>query len=316
MTHLSVIIPLFNEERNIPPLYAKLKAVLERTGKEYEIVLVDDGSTDGTFAAASALYENDPRVSLVRLGKNYGQSMALSAGVDQAAGQVLILMDGDLQHDPEDIPRFLAKIEEGYDVVSGWRKHRVDDVFTRQLPSLVANRIIAKLTGVRLNDFGTTFKAYRREILTSIRLYSNMHRYIPALVSWTGASITEIPIRSAPRNAGKSHYDLFRTFKVVLDILVVEFLLNYLSRPLYIFGKIGAFFTGLGLLTIAVLSVGWAFFGLNMNHNRGTLLLGALCIVAGLQFFGTGLVSEVIARTYYESQGKRPYFVRMVKSHR
>src|SRR5277367_565824 len=223
----SIVVPFFNEQENIPPLYMKLTEVMDSVGEPYELVFVDDGSRDNTFKVLTDIYEHDRRVNLVRLRRNFGQTPALKAGFDFAQGEVIISMDGDLQHDPEEIPRFLEKIEEGYDLVSGWRVSRTDHWLTRQLPSRVANRMMAKLSGVDLHDFGTTFKAYRREVLSEIHLYGELHRFIPALASWAGASVAEVPISNIARRSGESNYGISRTVRVLLDLMRLKSLLDY-----------------------------------------------------------------------------------------
>ncbi len=312
--YISVIIPFFNEEGNIDELYQRLTSVLRNSGKTYELVFIDDGSKDNTFRKLSVLYDNDQYVRVIKLGRNYGQSIALAAGFDHACGEIIISMDGDLQHNPEEIPDFVKQIENGYEVVSGWRQKRKDNFLTRRLPSLIANRLIAKISGVKLHDFGTTFKAYRREIIQNVRLYGELHRFIPVLISYTGASMIEIPIKSDLRVKGKSNYGLSRVFKVILDIIAVNFITKYITKPLYIFGLIGLIFLGTGFLTILCLTIGWLFFGLNMVENRGLLLLSILCIITSVQFITSGLVAEIISRIYYESQNKRPYFVKELKT--
>lgn len=315
-TELSIVIPLYNEAGNLDELYSRLVKVLEDTGKSFELVLVDDGSKDNTAEKLDKLYDLDPRVNIIRLARNFGQSAALAAGFDYAKGDIVISMDGDLQHEPADIPLLLEKINEGYDVVSGWRKERVDNFLVRRLPSIIANKIIARLSGIKLHDFGTTFKAYKRQVIENLRIYGGQHRFIPALLSWTGASIVEVPIKNSLRRVGRSNYSLSRIFKVVSDLLIMNFLIKYLSKPLLIFGTVGLFFFGLGLLVILGLSIGWLWFSLDMVANRGVLLLAALCIIMGIQFITTGLLSEIISRIYYESQNKRPYVIRQIKSKR
>lgn len=314
--YISIVIPLFNEENNIEELYLRLVNILGGLGKTYELILVDDGSSDGTLRNLNKLYEKDSRVHLIQFGRNFGQALALAAGFDYAKGKIIISMDGDFQHDPADISRFLDKIEDGYDVVSGWRKERVDNFFTRRLPSMIANWIIARISGIRIHDFGTTFKAYRKEVIKSIELYGEMHRFIPAIIGWTGASIVEIPIKNNLRTSGSSNYNLLRVFKVVLDLLTVNFFMKHTSRPMHIFGLMGLFFIGIGAVTIFALTVGWLYFGLNMIENRGILLLAALCVIMGIQFITIGLISEVISRIYYKSQNKKSYFIREIKSRR
>ena len=235
----SIVVPFFNEQENVPPLYMKLTEVMDSIGEPYELVFVDDGSRDNTFKVLSDIYEHDRRVNLVRLRRNFGQTAGLKAGFDFARGEIIISMDGDLQHDPEEIPRFLEKIEEGYDLVSGWRHARRDHWLMRQFPSRVANWMMAKLSGIDLHDFGTTFKAYRREIIQEIQLYGELHRFIPALASSTGAKIAEVPITNLDRKSGRSNYGIGRTFRVFLDLLIVKFLLDYSTRPLQFFGLLG-----------------------------------------------------------------------------
>lgn len=313
----SIVVPFFNEQENVPPLYVKLTEVMDSIGEAYEMVFVDDGSKDETFKVLTDIYEHDPRVNLVRLRRNFGQTAALKAGFDHARGDVIISMDGDLQHDPEEIPRFLEKIEEGYDLVSGWRISRTDHWLTRQFPSHIANRMMAKLSGVELHDFGTTFKAYRREILAEIHLYGEQHRFIPALASWAGATIAEVPISNIPRKNGKSNYGISRTIRVLLDLLIVKFLLDYSTRPLQLFGLPGLLCLagggGIGL---------WVFIrkavldeGLLANHGP-LMLLGMALVMGGIQFIATGLIGELVARTYYESQNKPVYSVREIRSRR
>jgi glycosyltransferase involved in cell wall biosynthesis len=313
----SIVVPFYNEQENIPPLYVKLTEVMDAIGERYELVFVDDGSKDKTFKVLSDIYEHDPRVNVVQLRRNFGQAPALKAGFDFARGEIIISMDGDLQHDPEEIPRFLEKIEEGYDLVSGWRISRTDHWLTRQLPSRIANRMMAKLSGVDLHDFGTTFKAYRREVLSEIHLYGELHRFIPALASWAGASVAEVPISNIARKNGASNYGISRTVRVLLDLLSVKFLLDYSTKPLQFFGLMGlACLTGgagIGL---------WVFLrkalldeGLLANHGP-LMLLGMALVMGGIQFIATGLIGEMLARTYYESQNKPVYSVREFRSRR
>jgi glycosyltransferase involved in cell wall biosynthesis len=313
----SIVVPFYNEQENIPPLYVKLTEVMDAIGDRYELVFVDDGSKDKTFKVLSDIYEHDPRVNVVQLRRNFGQAPALIAGFDFARGEIIISMDGDLQHDPEEIPRFLEKIEEGYDLVSGWRISRTDHWLTRQLPSRIANRMMAKLSGVDLHDFGTTFKAYRREVLSEIHLYGELHRFIPALASWAGASVAEVPISNIARKNGASNYGISRTIRVLLDLLSVKFLLDYSTKPLQFFGLLG----------LACLSGGagiglWVFLrkailneGLLANHGP-LMLLGMALVMGGIQFIATGLIGEMLARTYYESQNKPVYSVREFRSRR
>src|SRR5579862_969053 len=236
---LSIVIPIHNEEPSILPLYDRLTAVLESIQKQYEIIFVDDASTDRSFDLLANLVEIDARLKVIRLRRNFGQTAALSAGFDEAQGSVIVSLDGDLQHAPEDIPALLAKIDEGYDIASGWRKDRVDNAITRKIPSRAANWLMAKASGIQLRDFGTTFKAYRAEVLKEINLYGELHRFIPALASFYGARIAEVPIRNTVRSSGGSHYGISRTFRVLFDILTIKFLLRYFTRPMHFFGSLG-----------------------------------------------------------------------------
>src|SRR5947209_8492064 len=236
---LSIVIPIHNEEPSILRLYDRLTAVLEKLQKPFEIIFIDDASTDRSFDLLANLVETDPRLKVIRLRRNFGQTAALSAGFDEAQGNVVVSLDGDLQHEPEDIPALLAKIDEGYDIASGWRRNRVDNALTRRIPSRIANWLMARVSGVPLRDFGTTFKAYRAEILKDVNLYGELHRFIPALASFYGARIAEVPIRNTPRAAGDSHYGLSRTFRVLFDIVTIRFLLKYFTRPMHLFGGIG-----------------------------------------------------------------------------
>jgi len=313
----SIVVPFYNEQENIPPLYVKLTEVMDAVGESYELIFVDDGSRDNSFKVLSEIYEHDRRVNLVRLRRNFGQTSALKAGFDFARGEIIISMDGDLQHDPEEIPRFLEKIEEGYDLVSGWRHARRDHWLTRQIPSRVANWLMAKLSGIDLHDFGTTFKAYRREIIQEIQLYGELHRFIPALASSTGARITEVPIVNLQRKNGQSNYGIGRTIRVFLDLIIVKFLLDYSTRPLQLFGILGVGGALLGLLAGGYLVFEKFVRHVHIMSEHGPLLLLAVALfVSGVQFISMGLLGELIARTYYESQNKPVYSLREVKSHR
>ena len=304
---LSIVVPFHNEEANIAPLYRRLRAVLEALTVEYELIFVDDGSNDDTQAILQDMALRDPHVTGVRLRRNFGQTAALAAGFDRASGEVIIAMDGDLQHQPEDIPRFLDKIAQGYDIVSGWRQHRHDG-WLRTFPSQVANWLMARACSIPLHDFGTTFKAYRSDILHRIPLYGQMHRFIPALASLEGASMTEIPIADVQRVNGQSHYGLARTFRVLFDILTIRFLLTYLSRPLHFFGSVG-----LAMICIALatwLLVKKLVFGQDIFLQHGVMLL--FCVVTflgGLQFLGLGLLGELFTRLYYAPAQRSIYSV-------
>jgi glycosyltransferase involved in cell wall biosynthesis len=313
---LSVVIPIHNEEPSILPLYDRLTTTLEGLRQPYEVILVDDASTDRSFELLADLVETDPRLKVVRLRRNFGQTAALSAGFHEAQGDVIVSMDGDLQNAPEDIPALLAKIEEGYDIASGWRKNRVDNYLTRKLPSRIANWLMGKVSGVHLHDFGTTFKAYRAEILKDINLYGELHRFIPALASFYGARIAEVPIRNAPRSSGRSHYGLGRTSHVLFDILTIKFLLAYFTRPMHFFGKLGLLGTSVGGLILGYLAI-HKLSGQEILIEHGPLMLaGSLLLLAGIMMFSTGLLGEVLIRTYFESQDRRIYAVREIRTQR
>jgi glycosyltransferase involved in cell wall biosynthesis len=306
---VSVVVPLFNEEKNILELYARLSPVLSGMRKNYEVIFVDDGSTDGTFESLKGIQHSDNHVWVIQLRRNFGQAAAFSAGFDLAHGDAIVTMDGDLQNDPDDIPNLLEKLAEGYDIVSGWRVDRKDLFLTRRVPSIAANALISKVTGLELHDYGCSLKAYQKEVVKNIRLYGELHRFIPAIASWMGVRVTEIPVNHHPRRYGRSKYGIGRTVKVLLDLITVKFLLNYATRPLQIFGLAGliSFVAGTGLsiyLTIIRL-----FFDQPLG-NRPILLLAILLIMLGVQFVVMGLLGELIVRIYHESQGKSIYVVR------
>src|SRR6202047_1988579 len=313
----SIVVPFLNEQESIPTLYMKLTEVMDSIGEPYEMVFVDDGSKDNSYKVLSDIYEHDRRVNVVRLRRNFGQTPALKAGFDFARGEIVISMDGDLQHDPEEIPRFLEKIEEGYDLVSGWRFQRKDHWLMRQIPSRAANWMMAKLSGIELHDFGTTFKAYRREILQEIQLYGELHRFIPALASSTGARIAEVPISNPDRKSGKSNYGIGRTIRVFFDLIMVKFLLDYSTRPLQFFGMLGLAGTGTGfLLALFLLIDKFVYHQAIMTEHGPLVLLSVALFISGIQFISMGLLGEITSRTYYESQNKAIYALREVKSHR
>ncbi len=310
---ISIVVPIHNEEPSILPLYDRLTTVMERLQRPYEIIFVDDASTDRSFDLLANLVETDGRLKVIRLRRNFGQTPALQAGFDEAQGEVIISMDGDLQHDPEDIPALLEKVEQGWDIASGWRKHRIDNAITRKIPSRIANWMMAKASGVKLHDFGTTFKAYRAEILKDVNLYGELHRFIPALARLYGARVVEVPIRNTPRAAGDSHYGLSRTFRVLYDILTIKFLLTYFTRPMHFFGSLGLAGTLLGGVILAYLCA-YKLMGYDLVADHGPLMVaGALLLLAGLMMFSTGLLGEMLMRTYFESQGRRIYAVREVR---
>ena len=313
---LSIVIPIHNEEPSILRLYDQLTGVLEKLQKPFEIIFVDDASTDRSFDLLANLVETDPRLKVIRLRRNFGQTAALSAGFDEAQGSVVVSLDGDLQHDPNDIPALLAKIEEGYDIASGWRKDRIDNAVTRRIPSRIANWLMARASGVQLRDFGTTFKAYRSEVLKDINLYGELHRFIPALASFYGARIAEVPIRNTVRANGQSHYGLSRTFNVLFDIITIKFLLKYFTRPMHFFGRLGLLGLTTGGLLLGALFIHKLWGHGMMEEHAPLMLAGALLIIAGLLMFSTGLLGEVLMRTYFESQGRRIYAIREVRCRR
>jgi glycosyltransferase involved in cell wall biosynthesis len=311
---LSIVVPIHNEEPAILPLYDRLTTVLEELRRSYEIIFVDDASTDRSFDLLANLVETDHHLKVLRLRRNFGQTAALAAGFDEASGDVVISLDGDLQHAPEDIPLLLEKIDEGYDIASGWRKVRVDNAITRKIPSRIANYMMKKASGVELHDFGTTFKAYRSEVLKDINLYGELHRFIPALASQYGAKIAEVPITNIPRPNGESHYGLSRTFRVFFDILTIKFLLRYLTRPMHFFGSLGLGSIGLGTLVLTFM-VFEKMLGHDILFEHGPLMIaGALLWIVGVMLFSTGFIGELLTRTYFESQGRRIYAVREIRS--
>ena len=313
---LSIVIPIHNEEPAILPLYDRLTGVLETLGQPYEIIFVDDASTDRSFDLLANLVETDSRLKVLRLRRNFGQTPALAAGFDEAEGEIIISLDGDLQHDPHDIPILLDKLSEGYDIASGWRKDRVDNAITRKIPSRIANWMMKRASGVDLHDFGTTFKAYRAEVLKDINLYGELHRFIPALASFYGAKVIEVPIRNVERPNGASHYGLSHTFRVFFDILTIGFLLRYLTRPMHFFGKWGLLGIATGSIVLLTMLIK-KLIGHDIIAEHGPLLIaGALLWFAGLMLFSTGLIGEVLMRTYFESQGRRIYAVRELRSRR
>ena len=311
----SIVIPLFNEERSVRPLHSRIVAAMEEFSDPYQIIFIDDGSRDDTYNIVSEICEEDSRVVLIRLRKNFGQTAALKAGFDFARGEVIISMDGDLQHDPAEIPAFIAKLEEGYDIVSGWRYERQDNWLMRRVPSRIANWLLARLSGLDLHDFGTTFKAYRAEAIKDLPLYGDSHRFIPALASWSGATIAEIPIKNINRQAGKSNYGIGRTLTVFLDLISLKFLLDYSTKPLQLFGSWGLLSSGLGIAAGFFLLYEKLFQHVHIMQEHGPMLFAAvLLIVCGVQLISLGLIGEMLSRTYYESQRKPTYAVREVKA--
>ncbi|MGD9345067.1 MAG: glycosyltransferase family 2 protein [Candidatus Aminicenantes bacterium] len=312
---ISIVVPFYNEEENIEELYDQLSRVLKRLDLSYELIFIDDGSTDRSHELLVRVFESDKTVKIIRLRKNFGQTAALQAGFDHAKGEIIISMDGDLQHDPEDIPKLLAPMAEGFDIASGWRKERKDHFLLRRFPSWVANRIMRLLSGVKIHDFGTTFKAYRREVLEGIRLYGELHRFIPALISRTGVKITEVPIKNVVRQKGKSKYGLSRVRRVLFDLITVKFIISFIDRPLQFFGLIGMIFGGIGFTIALILTVGFYAFGWSIRDNLGNLILGVFLMILGLQFVMTGLLAEIISRIYFTTHEMRIYSVAELKSH-
>ncbi len=306
----SIVVPFHNEEENVTALYDRLKAVMEQVDESFELVLVDDGSSDSTYKQLEEIAAVDSRVLVIKLRRNFGQTSALAAGFDHAQGEFILAMDGDLQHDPDEIPNFLEKLEEGYDVVSGWRKERIDNFVMRRIPSRCANWLMAKLSGVDIHDFGTTFKAYRREVIQSVPLYGEMHRFIPALASWYGASICEIPIRNVNRERGKSHYGIGRTFRVFFDLLTIRFLLKYMTRPLHFFGTFGALsIFGGGAITLLLLAFKLFTREHVMDEHGPLFVVAGILILAGIQMLAIGLLGELQVRHYHHAGQRSPYAI-------
>lgn len=309
--YVSVVVPLYNEEDNVDDLHRELTAALDRLGRPYEILMVDDGSKDRTVERIVAIETRDPRVRVLRLRRNFGQTAAFSAGFDHARGEVIVTTDGDLQNDPADIPMLVAKLAEGYDLVCGWRLKR-QDTLSRRLPSMIANRLISAATGVKLHDYGCSLKAMTAEVAKSLRLYGEMHRFIPAVASWMGVSLAEVVVNHRPRTRGTSKYGIDRTLRVLLDLFTVKFLLAYGTRPAHLFGLMGLSSFGSGFVILAYLS----FIRLFMDQaigGRPLLLLGVLLLLTGVILICVGLLAELLARTYHESQGKPIYVVKEIR---
>ncbi len=307
---LSLVVPVYNEEENVPLLYEAVLAAAEHFPQPWELVLVDDGSQDRSPALLRQLAAQDPaHVRVVLLRRNFGQTAAIAAGIDHARGDIVVLMDADLQNDPADIPKLLAKMDEGYDVVSGWRKDRQDPFWTRVLPSAVANWLISRVTGVPLHDYGCTLKAYRREVLREFRLYGEMHRFIPAYAAAVGARITEVPVRHHPRRFGRSKYGLNRILKVLLDLITVKFLLSYFHKPIYLFGGLGLSLSGLGGAMLAFVFVRRVVWGISALRSP-FFQTGLMLVILGFQAVLMGLIAELLVRTYHETQDKPTYVVR------
>ena len=307
--YVSLLIPCFNEEQSVDELLTEVFAVLDRHKLDGEVVLVDDGSTDGTWSKLEAWAAKDERLKLVRFRRNFGQTAAMVAGLDHARGDIIIPLDADLQNDPNSIPALLEKVDEGFDVVSGWRKDRRDALLTRKIPSWIANAVISKVSGVRLHDYGCTLKAYRRETLDPVNLYGEMHRFIPIYASWTGAKVTEVPVNHRARKYGTSKYGIMRTFKVLLDLLVVKFLGSYGTKPIYFFGGLGFISILLGLLSGAYTLYEKFFRGV-WAHRNPFLIIAVFMALIGVQSIFLGLLAEIGIRTYHESQARPIYMVR------
>ena len=307
---VSVVVPLLNEQDNIEPLYKEITQTLEDK-YQYEIVFIDDGSSDSSFAILGRLQKADPKITVIRFRKNFGQTAALSAGFTHAQGEIITAIDADLQNDPADIPKIIDKLEEGFDVVSGWRKKRHDKAITRLLPSKIGNWLISKITGVKLHDYGCTLKAYRKEILAETRLYGEMHRFIPALASWSGARIAELVVNHRPRTAGTTKYGLERMLKVILDLITVKFLLSFSTKPIQLFGGWGLlalFFGGVSGLAVTLMKI---LQDRDMTGNP-LLYLTILLLVIGVQFILMGLLAELLVRTYHESQNRPTYVIKEI----
>jgi glycosyltransferase involved in cell wall biosynthesis len=305
---ISVVIPVFNEAENLADLHRELTASLASLGEPYEIILVDDGSTDGSLERLLAIEASDPRMRVLRLRRNFGQTAAFSAGFDHARGEIVVTSDGDLQNDPADIPRLVAKLDEGYDMVCGWRQERRDPV-SKKAPSWFANRIISAATGVHLHDYGCSLKAMRSDVVKGLRLYGEMHRFIPAVASWMGVTLAEVPVNHRPRTRGRSKYGLGRTVPVLIDLFTVKFLLAYGTRPAHLFGRLGLSFGGLGFLILAYLSY-IRLFADTAIAGRPLLFLGGLLFLFGVILVSVGLLAEMLVRIYHESQGKPIYVVK------
>jgi len=309
--YLSVVIPVYNERENISYLYENLNKVLPTLGKKYEVILIDDGSTDGTFNELVKIHEQNSNYKIVKFRKNFGQTPAMSAGFDYANGEIIITLDADLQNDPKDIPLLIEKMNEGYDIVSGWRINRQDKAVSRKLPSKIANWLIAKLTGVKIHDYGCTLKAYSRDVVKNIELYGEMHRYIPAVASWMGINVAEVPVHHHSRKFGKSKYGISRTIRVILDIIILKYLLSYSQRPIQIFGLMGLITGLIGCIVTIYLIIMRLFFNVPLS-SRPLFTLSIFMIFIGLQLITMGILGELIMRTYHEASGKPTYAIREI----
>jgi glycosyltransferase involved in cell wall biosynthesis len=310
---ISIVIPVYNEEENIERVYNEIREVVEREKLNVEIILVNDGSTDNTEEILNRIAEKDKRVRVIHFRRNFGQTAAIMAGFEMAEGDIIITMDGDGQDDPNEIPRLLAKLEERYDIVSGWRKNRKDNFIKRVLPSRIANWIISTVTGVKLHDYGCSLKAYRRSIIENLILYGEQHRFIPAIASEIGAKVTEIPVNHRPRIAGKSKYGLSRIFKVIMDLIVIKFFLDYKTKPMRLFGGLGFIISSIGSIILLYLIYLKILKGESIG-TRPLLTLSVLFILSGLHFITIGILLEVIIRTHYETKDKKPYIIKYTKN--
>jgi glycosyltransferase involved in cell wall biosynthesis len=313
-TSVSIVIPVYNEEDNVAEGYHELTGILTRAGYRYEIIYIDDGSRDKTIQNLVNVAGRDPSVRIIQFRRNFGQTAAMAAGLEHARNDIVITLDGDLQNDPAEIPAMVAKLEEGYDLVAGWRKHRKDTFISRKLPSKIANWVISKSTRVQLHDYGCTLKVMTREIAKGIRLYGEMHRFIPALADEMGARIAEVPVNHRARKFGKSKYGISRTIRVVLDLLTVKFLLGFSKRPIHLFGSLGLVSSIVGFLLLSYMTYQRMFMSVPMG-NRPLLALSIMLVLIGMQFLVFGLLAEVLARTYYESQDKKIYAIRKIIEH-
>ena len=308
---ISVVLPVFDEQDNLRPVYDQIIRSLGNDRHSYEILFVDDGSRDGSFDVLAELQKNDDKVRVIRFRKNFGQTAAMSAGFEHARGKIIVAMDADLQNDPADIPKMIDKLNEGFDVVSGWRKKRHDNALTRRLPSRLANGLISRITGVKLHDYGCTLKAYRKEVLAETKLYGEMHRFIPALASWNGAKVTEMVVNHRPRTAGVAKYGLARTWKVVLDLITVSFLGSFSTKPIYVFGGLGLFSAVASIILGLIVIYQKVYFKTDMSGNP-LLILTAVLMIATIQFILMGLLAELLVRTYHESQDRPTYVIKEI----
>jgi glycosyltransferase involved in cell wall biosynthesis len=306
---VSIVIPLYNEENSVEPLYQELGVVLDGLGCPYEVVIVDDGSRDASFARLKVVHEQDPRWRVIRFRRNFGQTAGFAAGFAAVRGSIVVTSDADLQNDPRDIPKLLAKMSEGYDIVSGWRVNRKEPFLTRRLPSMMANRMISGATGVVLHDYGCSLKAYKSEVVKNVHLYGELHRFIPAIASWMGVTVAEVPVNDRARRFGSSKYGFSRTFRVFLDIISLRFMLGYATRPLHVFGGLGLASALLGMMIGLYLTLEKLILGQNIG-TRPALLLAVLLVILGVQMVGMGLLADMVMRTYHEAQNKPIYVIR------